>query len=98
MGTCLESSSSSKKKYEFSVRFSPRLKALFDNYYQIVQYIKTSNLFSGVTPELTSAVDKYLTNIFGFDKSDMNLCAVDSAHKLHPVDYATQKVTKEWLT
>jgi hypothetical protein len=22
---------------------------------------------------------------------------VDSAHKLHPLDYATEKVTKEWL-
>ena len=64
----------------------------------MVQFIKTSNLFASPTVELNSLISTYLLDTVQFDKDNMALCSIDAIHKLHPVDYGTNKVTKEWLT
>ena len=92
MGSCMEPDA--QKKYEFAVRFSPRLRQLFDLYLQEVQYINTSKLFASPSKQLDSVIDQYLKNSTKFNKSDLNLWAVDAVNKLHPLDYGTKKVTK----
>jgi hypothetical protein len=32
-----------------------------------------------------------------FDQNNLDLLSVDTAHKLHPLDYGTSKVSKEYL-
>ena len=42
-------------------------------------------------------METYLKNPRSFNTNDSELCSIDSVHKLHPVDYGSGKVTKEWL-
>jgi len=91
MGNCAAGHS------KFVVKCSAKLKDLFDYYTQIVLYLRTSNFFATTTDPLLIAIDLYLANDCQFHPSDLPLAAVDSAHKLHPLDYRTETVTKEWL-
>ncbi len=60
-------------------------------------YIRESNIFKSRTEKLERAVDQYLTNYNQFDKTNIQMLAIDTSHKLHPRDYGTSKVDKEYL-
>ena len=42
-------------------------------------------------------METYLANPKIIDKENLGLCSIDMAHKLHPLDFGSEKVTKEWL-
>jgi hypothetical protein len=46
---------------------------------------------------LEKVVEIYLKNPKNFDIKNKDLLAVDTAHKLHPLDYGTNKVNKDYL-
>lgn len=58
-------------------------------------HVRNTGLFKEGNEKLERVVEQYLDqNLGNMKTSDMDLWAVDAAHKLHPLDYGTPKVTK----
>jgi hypothetical protein len=62
-----------------------------------LEFLKVTQLFSQSSEELNLLIDTYLDNPKVVDKENLGLCSVDSAHKLHPLEFGTSKVNAEWL-
>ena len=46
---------------------------------------------------MEKTVETYLKDWKHFDANNLDLVAVDTSHKLHPLDYSTNKIDKEYL-
>jgi hypothetical protein len=70
---------------------------LFQKHIEVIYYLRTTHIFARNSQGLRDTIDLYLDNPVHFDRKDMSMVAVDSVHKLHPLDYGTSIVRNEWL-
>ena len=82
-----------RQPFEFAP--TANLQDLFQEYQKITDFLRSSKLFADASPQLKASIDDYL-NGKNMTLEDMNLMAVASAHKLHPLDFQS-KVTPDWL-
>ena len=85
-----------RNKPIFYAIFTADMKGLFDKYSRITNYLRTSDMFQHES-EVTDAVSLYIKQGDAFDESKLEILAVDSTHKLHPLEYRIEKVTESWL-
>lgn len=90
---CLSSTERTFAKY-FTPKLTVKLEGLYEDYLKLMLYAKEQNLFAERTERLEKAVAAYFLNLIEFDKENLDVCAVDAIHKLHPHDYASGKTTQ----
>jgi hypothetical protein len=78
----------------FYATFTAPLRTLFDRYSTVIEFLRTSELFAQESVQLTDSIEVYFQDPVGFDQKNLNLVAIDSVHKLHPLDYNTPVVTR----
>lgn len=83
---------------KFAPKFKADLAELCVEYQKIILHIKTSKIFETHTLLLSDLVKTYLRNINKYDKTNMNLRAIDSVFKLHPYFYGTEITHKDGTT
>jgi hypothetical protein len=94
---CCQNKKVTRRDKNFLVDCSAKVKDLYDSYFRVVAYLQASQFFAKSSDELTNTIKRYANGNFEFDKEDLSASAVDAVHKLHPLEYKTHMVTKEWL-